>query len=180
MRTGRAGRHDGVVRALDPQRDRELAARGVHEDVWEEVRRDAVGPAFAADILLLEDPADAADGRPENDADARRVEAVQPGVANRLSRGTEREEHIALELPDFLGRGDLTGVEILHLCGDADGQFARVEGANPVDSALARDRGTPGRLHVVAQRRDRAQSRDGDPSHHVSLDLRCPGEVTNA
>ena len=93
MRAGRAGRDDRVVRASDPERDRELPAGGVDEDVRQEVRRDAVRPALAQDLVLLEDPADTADGRAEDDADAHRIEAVQARVPDRLAarrRATSR------------------------------------------------------------------------------------------
>src|SRR5205823_11694 len=55
--------------------------------------------------------------------------------------------------------------EVLDLRGDPDGEAARVERPDPVDSALAADRGAPGRRRVVTQRGDRAEAGDGDPSH---------------
>ena len=53
VRAGRAGRHDRVVDALDPERDRELTRGGVDEHVRQEARRDAVGAALAQDLGLL-------------------------------------------------------------------------------------------------------------------------------
>ena len=146
VRARRAGGDDGVVRALDAERDRELAGDGVDEHVRQEVRRDAVGPALAQRVGLLEDAGHAADRRAEDDADARRVEAVQPGVGERLATGRDAEQHVALELPRLLRRDDLRRVEALHLAGDPHGQAVRVERGDPVDAALARERGAPGRL----------------------------------
>src|SRR6266511_4991109 len=47
VRAGRARRDDRVVRAADPERDGDLAARGVDEDVRQEERRHAVQAALA-------------------------------------------------------------------------------------------------------------------------------------
>jgi len=84
VRPGRAGRDRRVVRPLDPEGDRELAARGVDEDARDEARRNALEPAFTEDLALLHDPADAADRRAEGDPDPVRIEAVQPGVLDRF------------------------------------------------------------------------------------------------
>ena len=65
------------------------------------------GPRSRQDLLLLEDPADAADRGAEDDPHAHRVEAVQPGVAHRLAGCAQREQDVALELSHLLGRGDL-------------------------------------------------------------------------
>src|SRR5580765_297931 len=81
VRSGRARRHDGVVRASDAERDRHLSARRVDEDVLEEERRHAIGTALAQHVALLEQPRCAADRGAEDDADPRRVEAVQPASA---------------------------------------------------------------------------------------------------
>ena len=66
-------------------------------------------------------PGHAADRRAEDDPDARRVEAVQPGVCERLAPGRDAEQHVALELPRLLGRDDLGRVEVLDLSGDRTG-----------------------------------------------------------
>ena len=77
VRAGRAGGDGRVVRPADPERDRELPAGRVDEDVREEVRRDAVRPALAQHVGLLHDPEQPADRGAEHDPDARRVEAVR-------------------------------------------------------------------------------------------------------
>ena len=99
---GRAGGDDCVVRSFDAQGDRQLPAGGVDQDVREKVRRDSVGPALAADLLLLEEPADASDRSAEDHADALRVEAVQPGIAHRLPGCPQGEEDVPLELTHLL------------------------------------------------------------------------------
>ena len=121
------------------------------------------------DRALLHDPDEAADRRPEDNADARRVEAVQPRVsfastaaasASRTFRSSRRAS-FALTRP--------LGVEVLDLGGDPDRELARVERFDEVDAALARDGGAPGRGRVVAERRDCSQTRDGDSSHRGQL-----------
>ena len=89
VRAGCAGRDDGVVRAFDPERDRELPGDRVDEHVRQEVRRDPVGPALAQDVGLLEDPGHAADRRAEDDSDASGVEADR-GRRRRAPRGRRR------------------------------------------------------------------------------------------
>jgi hypothetical protein len=170
VRSGRAGGDDRVVRALDAQGDRELPARRVDEDVREEVRRDAVGAALAAHLLLVEDPVDAADRGTEDDPHAHRVEAVERGVRHRLSRRAQREDDVALELPDLLRRSHLRRVEVLDLGCDPDRNVAGIERADPVDSALPGQRSPPRGGRVVADRRDGAEAGDGYSPHRVSLD----------
>ena len=102
VRPGRARGDHGVVRPGDPERDRELAARGIDQDVWEEVRRDPFRTALPADLLLLEDPVDTADRCPEDDPHPHRVEAVQPSVADRLLCSPERQQDVPLELAHLL------------------------------------------------------------------------------
>src|SRR5919198_784018 len=165
VRPRRARRDDGVVRTLQTERDRQLPAGRVDEDVREEVRRHAVSAATAPYLLLLEDPVDAADRRAEDDADAHRVEPVESRIGHRLTRGAEGEEDVPLELAHLLRRGDLRRVEVLHLGRHPDGELARVEGADPVDSALPGDGSLPGRLGVVAERRHGTEAGNGDSSH---------------
>ena len=133
VRAGRAGRDDGVVRALDPERDRDLSRRRVDEHVREEARRHAVVAALAQDVVLLADPDDAADRGAEDDPDAVGVEVVEPCVGERLARRAERDQDAALELARLLRRGNGRRVEALDLAGDPDRKLARVEGGDPVD-----------------------------------------------
>ena len=107
VRAGRAGGHGRVVRAAEPERDRELPARRVEEHARDEGRRHAVEAALAEDVVLLHHPEEAADRRAEEDADAvGLVRAVEPRVRDRLAAGAEREQDVALELPHLLRRGD--------------------------------------------------------------------------
>jgi len=165
VRARRARRDDGVVQPLDPERDRELPARRVDEHVRQEVRGDAVRPALAEDLVLLEDAGHAADSGAEDDPDARGIEAVQPRVLHRLAPGAEGEQHVALELADLFRRGDLGRVEVLDLRRDPHGQPLGVERADPVDSAPPGDGGLPGGPSVVAERRDGAKAGDSDSLH---------------
>ena len=63
------------------------------------------------------------------------------------------------------GEATVRRVEVLHLGSDAHRELARVERGDPVDAALARDRGAPRRRRVAADRRHRAKPRDHDSLH---------------
>ena len=131
-RSCRAGRDGRVIRAAEAERDRELATRGVDEDVREEGRGDAIEAPLAQHVVLLHELDEAADRRAEEDPDAvRRVHAVEASVRDSLPRGAEREEHVAVEPPRVLRRGDLARVEVRHLRCDPHGELARVEGLGP-------------------------------------------------
>ena len=76
VRAGGAGRDDRVVGAAEAELDRELPARGVDEDVGEEGRGDAVGPALAQDVVLAHELVEAADAVADDHAQALGLEAV--------------------------------------------------------------------------------------------------------
>ena len=106
---GRARRHGRVVRAAQPEVDRDLPARRVDEDVREEPRRHAIVAALAEDVVLLEDADDAADRGPDEDPGARRIDALDAGVRPRLARGGDRENDVPLEPARVLRPDDASG-----------------------------------------------------------------------
>ena len=134
--------------------------------------------AVAQHVRLVDDPGEAADRGADDDADARGIETVHAGVLPGLLRRTERKQHVAVHPPRLLRRGDRRRVEALHLACDPDGKLARVERLDEADAALARDGRTPRRRRVEADRCDRAEPGDGDPSHRQILvsDPRLSGE----
>ncbi len=171
VRAGRARRDGRVVRAAKAERDRELPARRVDEHARDERRRDAVEAALAQHLGLLHDAEEAADRAAEEDADPRRVvDALEAGVGDRLPGGAEREQDVPVELARLLVGRDRGRVEVLDLGGDPHGKRARVEGADEVDAAPARDGGLPGRPRVAPDRRHRAEPRDHDPPHSANVD----------
>ena len=131
------------------------------------------GPRSRRTSDLLDDPDDPADRGAEEDPDAvRRVGAVEPRVGDRLARGAEREEDVAVEPPRVLRRGDLGRVEVLHLRRDPHRELARVERADEVDAALAGDGRAPGRRRIGADRRHGAEPGHDHPPHPARLDAR--------
>ena len=70
VRAGGTGRDDCVVGAAEAELDRDLPARRVDEDVGEEGRGDAVGPALAQDVVLAHQLVEAADAVADDHADA--------------------------------------------------------------------------------------------------------------
>ena len=174
VRARRAGGDDRVVGAFDPERDRELPRDGVDEHVRQEVRRDAARPAVAQRLGLLDDARHAADRRAEHDPDPRWVESVQAGVRERLPAGGDTEQHVALELPRVLRRDDLARVEALHLGGDPHRQAVGVERRDPVDAALAGERGAPRRRRIEPERGDGPDPGDSDALHGANPTSRSP------
>ena len=146
VRAGGAGGDDRVVRPAQAELDRDLPARRVDEDVGEERRRDPVRPSLPQDVVLAHQLVEAADAVPHDDADALGVEAVETGVLDRLLRGGEGEEDVAVELAQLLGRRRAGRVVVvLDLGRDLNGERARVERLDAVDPALAREQPLPGR-----------------------------------
>ena len=83
--------------------------------------------------------------------------------------GGEREQDVAVEPPRLLRRRQPVRRELLDLGGNPHGEAARVERLDEVDAGLARDCRLPGRGRVVTERRDRSETRDGDPAHYGKL-----------
>ena len=90
------------------------------------------------------------------------------------ARRTFRSSRRASFVLDEPGR-----IEVLDLGRDPDREAARVERLDEVDPALAGDRGAPGRRRVVAERRDCAETRDGDSPHAASLVLACRARTSH-
>ena len=165
MRARGARRDDRVVRPADPERDRELPRDRVDQDAREEARRHAIRPAVAEDVRLLDDAGDAADRRAEDDPDAVGIEPLEPAVAQRFVACSHAEQDVPLELARLLGRNHVRRLEAGHLARDPDRQTVGVEGRDPADAALARERGAPRRRRIEPERRDTADAGDGDTFH---------------
>ena len=141
---GRASGNDRIVRPADTELDRELAARGVDENVRKEERGDPVGPSLEEDLVLSHELVESSDAAAHDDADPLGVVPVHAGVRERLLGCTEREEDVAIEAFDVLWRGEAARIEVLDLPGDRDVEAVGVECLDVVDAASAGDR----RLHV--------------------------------
>src|SRR5437763_15409009 len=101
------------------------------------VEENTLAPAPAQHLVMLHDPEAPTDEEAEDDPDAAGVEPVQAGALDSLLARRQRQQNVAVELPLLLRRGDAGWVEVLDLGRDTDGKLRRVEGADPVDSALA-------------------------------------------
>jgi hypothetical protein len=121
--------------------------------------------AFSAYLLLREDPRHATDRRADEDPRARRVDAVHARVLPGLARRGDGEDDVALQAPRILRADDGDRVEVLHLGGDPNWVPGRVEGADEVDAAASRDRSFPRRARIEAERGDRSEAGDRNPTH---------------
>ena len=101
MCTGGTRRDNCVVRAADPERDRDLAAGRVGQNVGQEGRGNVGWTALSEDVVLASELAEAADARAQDDADTVRPVAVDSRVGERLPRRRQREEDAAPELPSW-------------------------------------------------------------------------------
>ena len=88
-----------------------------------------------------------------------RIEPVQPGVLDRLFARSERHQNVAVELALLLGRGHAGRIEVLDLGSHAHRILTGVESTDPVDPALAGQRGAPGFGRTVPERGDRSRAR---------------------
>ena len=164
-RPRRAGRHGREVLAVDPELDRDLAARRVDEHGRNEERGDAVEAALGERLLLLGNRRDAADRRPDENPDARRVDAFDPGVVPRLLRSGHGEEHVPIHAAGLFRRDEIADVEAPHLGRDANRVLGRVERLDPPHPAPAGYRGVPRRRRVEPDWRDGPEAGDRDPPH---------------
>ena len=171
VRAGGARRDDRVVRAFDAERDRELSGDGVDEHVLQEVRRDAVRAALAQRVGLLEDAGYAADRRAEDDPDAGRVEAVQPGVCERLATGGRRRRARCARAsapPSARRPGSGRSPSPRRRPAPAGRRCRTCEIQSMPLSPASAARQVDGR--VEPERCHRADARDGNTSHRASVD----------
>ena len=145
VRTGRAGETRRVVRAPDPERDRELAARRVDEHAGEEVRRDPVGAALAHRVAPARRSRSArrspsrtrsrpASGRTRSSPASATASLAAPSASTTLRSSCRTS----------LGDASPVAVEVLDLGGHSHREAVGVEGSDEVDPALPGDRGSPG------------------------------------
>ena len=173
VRARRAGRDGRQVVAAQAELDRDRAARDVRQALRQEPRRDPVPAAIAQDLVLLHHRVEAADGRAEEHAGARRILDRQRGVVGRLLRGGEREQDVAVHATRFLGAGHGDRIEALDLAGHPDRHVARVELRDLGDAGAAREQRLPGLVRRQADRRHAADARDRDPFHATGDGIRC-------
>ena len=143
VRPGSAGRDDRVVRPPDTERDGDLAAGRIDEDVRKKRGRDTGWPALPKDVVLAHQLVKAADARTEHNADTIRLVAVDTRLTDRLLRRRQRKEDATIEPFHLLVGGQLFRAEALHLGSDMDRILAGVEGRDEVDAAPPLDRALP-------------------------------------
>jgi hypothetical protein len=166
---GRAGVRRREDRPADIERDPEIGGRGAAEDCQGEVRRDGLDPALQVLLVLALRVGDSAEGAAEEDPDAvlagrAGLAGPQPRVLERELPGDEPELAEPIELPRRLRRHPGEGVEVVDLGGDLAAERRRVEAVDPLDRRAARPQTGPERVATGADRRDRTDARNPDPS----------------
>ena len=114
VRAGRAGGHDGVVRAFEPVLDRDVARGEVDDPARDEERRDAPRALLVERDRGVIDAADAADaGADENAGGILLVGGLRlpRRVLQRLGRGGHRVDDEGIDLALLLRLHPLVGIE---------------------------------------------------------------------
>ncbi len=150
---------------VEPELDRDLAARRVDETRRDEERRDPVDAALGQHLLLLRDRRDPADCRADEDPGPRSIDVLEPGVVPGLLRRGNREQDVPIHAARLFRRHELADVEVGHLGGDPDGIGRGVERLDEADAAPPRDGGVPARRRVEPERADGAEAGDRDSPH---------------
>src|SRR5215203_4224366 len=179
VRAGRAGGHDGVVRALEPVLDRDVARGEVDEPTRDEERRDAPRALLVQRDRGVIDAADAADaGADENAGGILLVGGLRlpRRILQRLGRGGHRVDDERIDLALLLRLHPLVGIEAAvgavaarDLAGDPAGEVGGLEALDLRAAAFTGEEPLPARLGAAAERRDHSDARDDDPPHRTTL-----------
>ena len=126
------------------------------------------GPFVSSVVVTVLERLDPADSRRDRGADVVGLRAdVECRILLRLIGGGEDQVHETIDAPSFLVLDPLRGVEVLDLAGEVDLVVRVVELLDLARARLAGEQTLPGRLDVVAERRDRAHPRDDDSAPSV-------------
>ena len=177
VRAGGAGRAGGAQRALRPQLERHVRRAHVGDHHGDQQRVGAVGALVEELVGLDVQRLQAADAARHDRPDPLRLGA---GVEVRVGgRVLGRRDRVAAEEvePAHLALVDVVlGVEVLDLGGDVHLVVRGVEAGDLADARLAGHEATPEGVHVVAERRDDAETGDDDSALLCHLpSVRSPG-----
>src|SRR5690606_8891895 len=169
-----AGRDRGDVGAARTGHDRYLPGHHVDDGAGHVERRDLSRPALVVLDGGLFDALEATDAGTDRHADAVGVGIadLEPGIGDRHQRRRHAVVDEGVHLLDVLRRDPLRRVEALDRAGNARGECGRVEMGDRADPGAAVDDAVPARGQVIAERRQDADSGDGDAAlGHGQLSL---------
>src|SRR3954452_5277698 len=86
-------------------------------------------------------------------------------VFERFVRGGDSIVGEVTHLASFLLCNEIERVEVLNLCGEANGEILRIESTDIVQSTMATDECRPGLFDCIAQRCDQPEP----GNHHATL-----------
>ena len=179
----RTGRRDGDVRALDTEERRDVAARGVEEQLRDEEGRHLVDTLVDHPGELCLELLQPADPRADGHAAAIGLLTVEGDarVRDGVLRGGDGELRIAVEPTQFLGVGDVLVFRLPgHLPAELHAVAGDVEERDRADAAVTPHEPIPEEIHLPAEGRDHAQPGDRHPPPHASPLLPCLRRSTAA
>jgi hypothetical protein len=162
-----AGGTGGKIRAAQFVIHREQAGGDVRDEHGNHERRDALGAAFEQDGVLLLGGVQAADAGADEHADfiAVRLGQIKAGIQQGLVAGENAKLREAVGALEFLGRGKRGGgIEVLDLGGNLAIEAGGVEGADPVNAALAGRDLAPERVHLLPEGGNHPEAGDDNPA----------------
>src|SRR5690606_12107141 len=92
---------------------------------------------------------------------------VEPRLAHRLHRRSDGELSVAVRALDLRPIDVIGRIEIPNFRREADRDFRRVEAGDRIDATPAREKGRPGALDVLANRRGHSGPGDNDSTTHA-------------
>ncbi len=160
VRAGGAGRHDGVIRALEAMHDGYIARGEIDDPAGNEEGRDAARPLLLQRDRRLVDSAKAPDARADQHAGRLLLlggVGLPAGVGQRLGRRASGVDDKVVDLALFLGVEPLVGIESAvgagaarHNRRDLARKIIDLERVDALESAFARDQATPIYVNTTA------------------------------
>ena len=164
VQAGRAGRHDGQVRAAQAELDRQVARDHVDDRGRDEERRDAARAAAVELRLRVFDHRQAADAGAHEHADAVGIVLGddEARILYRLDARGHAEMDERIHMTAFFARQIFLDVKVLHLAREAGREWRCVELGDVGNARFARQCCLPRIGNSVADRRDATQAGNDD------------------
>ena len=178
MGPGRTGRHNRVVRPLEPILDRHLTGNQVDQRPGNKEGRHTTRAFFGHHQRGLFNGLQTANARPDHHTGAQLAFLIlgfPPGILNGLSRRRDPIEDKVINLAPFLGRHPVIGIKRAvaaiaqrNLTGIFRGDTLRIEPGDRPGARRARQQTRPGFFDPRGQRCDQAKPGDDNATHDTA------------